>query len=144
MELVQGDPLHAERTAARVAGGDEVARAAVGDPAPSGPGQPALGREHHPRAVSRPFRQGPRDQPLVVAGLGLVAGVGVGGVEQGDARIEGGVQGCRRAPVVPVGIRGQPHAAGGQRAIDVHVHPMVTQFRKKERLDVDPAGLRSS
>jgi hypothetical protein len=46
-----------------------------------------------------------------VAELGLVASVGVRGVEHGDARLDGGGDRLERALLVPVGVGREAHAA---------------------------------
>ena len=88
VKLIQIDAVDAERAPARLARGDEVAGAAVGDPAPCGRVRPPLVatrmRERSPVQVG----ERARDQPLVVAGIVGIPAVGVGGVEEGDAGIE--------------------------------------------------------
>src|SRR6478736_337525 len=91
--LPERDLLHAEALQAGVDGLAEVGGRAVGVPAAAlGADVAALGGEHD--AVTGPELVEDRgDEPLVLAlraGALLVAGaVGVGGVEEGDARVEG-------------------------------------------------------
>jgi hypothetical protein len=51
----------------------------------------ALGRDEHVRGVAAVAGQGARDQALVVADVVGLEVVGVRGVDQRDARVEGGV-----------------------------------------------------
>ncbi len=111
VELVERDALDSERAPARLAGGDQVARAAVGHPAALGPHEPALRRGDDPRTVAVPGCERPGDQPLVVAGLARVEAIGIGAVEKVDPRVEGRVQQRDGRRVVAAGRGRQPHAA---------------------------------
>ena len=72
VQLVEVDALDAERAPAGLARGEQMARAAVGDPAPVRPRQPALGGDADARSIAAPRRERAGDQPLVVPALGLV------------------------------------------------------------------------
>jgi len=111
VELVERDPLHPERLPARLAGGGEMPGPSIGGPGAGGPRQPALGRDHDAGAVPVPGGQGAGDQPLVVPRLALVPAVGVGGVEEVDPGVEGGVQRRHRPLLVAVALGGEAHAA---------------------------------
>ena len=115
VELVQGDARDAQRLAAGRAGRGEVARAAVRDPAPARPREPALGRDAHARRVALPGGERPRDQALVVPDLARVPGVGIGGVEEGDAGVEGRVQ---RSPA--------PAPSSRSGAVERRIPPMAS------------------
>jgi hypothetical protein len=65
----------------------------------------ALGRHHHVVRPGTELRQGLGDEHLVVPELALVAAVGVGGVDQGDAVLDGGAD--RRDP--PLLVVGRTH-----------------------------------
>jgi hypothetical protein len=80
----------------------------------------ALRGENRPRSVAAVGAQRVAYEPLVVADLGLVEGVGVGGVEQVDPGVE-----CRRdrlvgQPALAPAAERQRHAAepdAGQRRV---------------------------
>ena len=110
MQLIQGDPLEAERRETGFARGGEVTGAAVRHPAALRACQSAFSGHEHARAIDR-ARQGRRDQPLVMIDVGIVAAVGVGGIEQGDARIERRPKHGDCRLVVAIGVGRQPHAA---------------------------------
>src|SRR5438034_7391851 len=100
--LVESDSIDAQRAQARFAGGAQVNAAAVGDPAPSGPGQAALGGDDDPRSIAAPRGERARDQALVVAGLLVVPAIRVGGVDKRDAGIERRVQ--HRDTAIPAAV----------------------------------------
>jgi len=115
VQLIQRDALEVQRREAGFARRGEVSGAAVGHPAPLRPGQSTFRGHEHARAIDRRARQGGRDQPLVVIDVGVVAAVGVGGIEQRDAGSERRAKhgDCRR--VVSIGVGRQPHAAHRDR-----------------------------
>ena len=86
--LVEVDAVGAERLQARLARLTDVLGAAVDLPCAAGADVAGLGGDDDV-VVAAVQRLG--DQPLVVADLALVAGVGVGGVDQVDAGVERGV-----------------------------------------------------
>ena len=146
VELVEVDALDAEGAPARLAGGGQVARAAVRHPAAARAGSsPPLVATRTARRVAAPGRERARDQPLVVAGVARVQAVGVGGVEQGDAGVEGRVQRRERAGVVAVRLGREPHAADGQRLTEARQSADTDLIlRKKRDWRVDRRRLRSS
>jgi hypothetical protein len=115
VELVEGQALDAQGAEARFAGGDEVPRPAVRDPASARASEPALRRHRDRRSFPRPAPERPRDQPLVVADLALVAAIDVRGVQEAHPRVERFVEEGDRPLVVAVGGGGEPHAAEGGR-----------------------------
>ncbi len=117
VELVQEDALDAQRFPAGRAGGGEVARAAVRDPSSARAGEPALGGDAHARPLALPGGERPCDQPLVVPGLARVPAIRVGGVEQGDAGVQGRVHRRQRPRVIAVGRGGQAHGAHGHDGV---------------------------
>src|SRR5262249_27780021 len=103
-------------------------RAAVRNPVRP---HPALGDDAGPGAAQRP-----REEPLVVP-------VGAGGVEDDDARVEGGGDGRGRPLLVGVLVRPQPHAAeddaqvcgvepGQGRELDA-IRPRTAESRSPQR-----------
>ena len=124
VELIEVDALDAERAPARLTGGGQVTGASVGNPAPARPREATLGRHAHPRGVAAPGRERTCDQALVVPDLARVPAVGIRGVDQGDAGVEGGVQRGQRARLVTVGRGGQAHRSHGERGTTTrHVRP---------------------
>ena len=105
VELIQGDAIDAECTAAGLAGCDQMPGAAVGLPPSIGPDDAPFGGDRHARAIPRPCRQGACDETLVVAPLGLVPAVRIRGVEQSHASVEGGVQSGDGGRLVAVWLR---------------------------------------
>ena len=69
VQLIEVDAIDAERPPARLAGGDEMARTAIGDPASLRTSQAALGGDDDARAVAVPAGERARNQPLVVSGV---------------------------------------------------------------------------
>ncbi len=88
MQLVEGDPLDAQRSEGALAGRSQMLRAAVPLPTASRPGEPALGGHEHRLAIAAPATQGLGDEPLVVADVGVVEAVDIGGVDQSHAGLE--------------------------------------------------------
>ena len=78
---------------------------------PARPCHAALGRHDDGPAVAGPRAQRLGDQPLVVPHLRRVASVRVGGVEQTDSSIEGGMDHRDGSPVVAIGRGREAHAA---------------------------------
>ena len=111
VKLIQMDPFDAEGAPAGLAGGEEVTRAAVRDPVSLRPGQAAFGGDQDARAIAAPCRERAGDEPFVVTGLVCIPAVRVGGVEEGDAGVERGVQHLDRARLVPIALGGKAHAA---------------------------------
>ena len=111
VKLIQIDPFDAEGAPAGLARGEEVTRAAVRDPVALRAGQAAFRGDQDARAIAAPCRDRARDEPFVVTGLARIPAIGVGGVEQGDAGVKGGVQHLDRARFVPLARRGKAHAA---------------------------------
>ena len=111
MELIEMDAVDAERAPAGLARGGEMARASVGDPGAVRTRQAAFGRHPDARAVAVPAAERASDQALVVTGLAGIPAVGVRGVEEIDAGIEGRVQHGQRARLVAIALRGEAHAA---------------------------------
>ena len=66
VELIEIDALDAERSPAGLAGGGQMARAAVRHPAAARARQAALGRDDDAPGDRRSTRERARDQPLVV------------------------------------------------------------------------------
>jgi hypothetical protein len=111
VQLIQIDPLDAERAAAGLARGAQVGRASVRDPGSLRARQTALGGDDDARAIAAPCCERARNEPFVVADIVRVPAVRVGGVEQRDAAVERGVQHVDRARLVPVAFRRKAHAA---------------------------------
>ena len=108
MELVEVDPLQAQPPQASLAGLAQVLGAAVALPPPGpGPRQAPLGRDHEAAGVGVE-RLG--DQLLAHLGP-----VGVGGVDEVDAELDGAAQDRLRALAVgrrpPDALAGDPHRA---------------------------------
>ncbi len=91
VQLVECDLFHSQRFERGLARRPEVLRSGIAFPAPAWAYQTALGRHQHPIPGSRPEAQGLGDQALVVPGVGFIEAVGVGGVDQRHAGIQGGV-----------------------------------------------------
>jgi hypothetical protein len=117
VELVQPDRLDPERPQRRLARRAQVLAAAVQRPrAVRRAGVAALGRDEDLVAVARPARQRPGQQALVVADLVRTEAVRVGGVEQGDARVERGVHRAHGLGLVGPALDGQGHGPEADRA----------------------------
>ncbi len=116
MQLVEREPIDAERTTTGAGRFREMTAAAVGDPLPIGPAQPALRGNDDDRSIAMPCGDRFGNQPLVIAGLGVVMAVGVGGVEQRDSAGERRVQRRDRGGPVAIGRGRETHAAHRARA----------------------------
>ena len=110
VELVEVDALDAERSPARLAGLDQMARPSVRLPRAVRPCESALGGHTNARPVPVPRVECPGDETLVVSGLSLVQAVGVSSVEERHAGVQGRVQDGDAATLVAIGVRGQTHA----------------------------------
>jgi hypothetical protein len=117
VELVDVDPRDAEGAQAGLAGRRQVAGTAVGDPPAGRPGQPALGGDADSRGVAAPGRERATDQPLVVANLRGVPTVGVGSVQERDARVERRLEDGQGPLLVALGLGRKAHAAHRQRRL---------------------------
>ena len=111
VKLIQMDSLDVERAPARLACGADVTASPVCDPVSLRPRQAAFCGDPDARVVPAPGRERLRDEPLVVADLAGVPAVGVGGVEEGDAAVEPGMQDGNRARLVPIALGGKAHTA---------------------------------
>ena len=113
VELVEIDRVDAEGAATALARRGQVLGPAVGLPAAVRPREAALGGHGEARAIAGPAADRPREQPLVVAEVVVGPAVGVGGVEEGDAGVERGVQHRYGSLVVAIRVGRQAHAADG-------------------------------
>ena len=121
VQLIDVESLDAKGTATR------AARLARCLPRPSAAhalpaAQAAFRRDHDARSIAIPRGERCGDQPLVMAGLRVVAAVGVGGVEQRDAGGERCVQRGDRAHLVAVGRGREPHAPSRARGASERPH----------------------
>jgi len=91
------------------------AGAAVSGPAALRPAEAAFRRDEHARRVDRRRGERLRDQPLVMAGLGVVEAVGVGCVEERDARAQRRVERRERARLVSIRLGREAHAPHADR-----------------------------
>ncbi len=117
VELVEIDALELEAAQAPLAGFPQVLRPAVGLPlARPGADQAALGGDHQPLRV--------RMEGLGDELLGDLRAVGVGGVDEVDAQLDGAAQHAPRLLLVvrrpPDAFAGQPHRAEAH-AVDLQV-----------------------
>ena len=113
--LVEVDPVGAQRAQRGLAGRAQVGRRAVELPRRAAARVAALGG--HEDAVAAGGRAPDRlgDEALVVADLGLVRRVGVGGVDEGDPGVERGVDGPDGLCLVGSPGDGERHAAQADR-----------------------------
>lgn len=111
MQLIEGNPADVERAQARLAGGDQRARASVGNPLPVRSRQAALGRDANRRRVAAPRFQRAGEQPFVVSDLGVVAAIGVRCVDGHDAGVERRMQDVYRSILVAIRRGRQAHAS---------------------------------
>jgi hypothetical protein len=88
-----------------------MTRAAVRDPVSLRAGQAAFRGDQDARAIAAPCRERAGDEPFVVTDIVCIAAVRVGGVEESDAGVKGGMQYLDRAGFVPIGRGGKAHAA---------------------------------
>lgn len=94
VELVQIDGLHVEGGERGLAGGPEMLRATVDDPGTvAGADVASLGGDEDLVPAGPAGTESLGHQSLVVAGVGTTGAVGVGGVDEGDPCLEGGVDG---------------------------------------------------
>ena len=93
-----------------------MGRAAVPLPASVRPRQATLGGHDEVLAPAAPGRERRRNQPLVVAQIGVVEAVDVGGVEEGHPRVERGV-------------KDPDTLCFGRTAFDGKMHPAVPDRR---------------
>jgi hypothetical protein len=78
---------------------------------PPGRVRPPLVATRILRAVAGPTVGGSGDEPLVVPDVVVIAAVGVGGVDEGEAGLERGPQDRGGPILVPIGFRRELHAA---------------------------------
>ena len=117
VELVEPDGVDAEAAQGRLAGLPQVVRRAVEGPAAvAGTQVAALGGDQHLGGVGAVGGQGPGDQGLVVADLVGADVVGVGGVDEGDAGVERGVDGGDGAGLLGSALDRHRHAAESEGA----------------------------
>lgn len=121
VQLVEADRLDAQSPGGGLGGALEVGGGAVDRPAAvSGPAAPALGRDQDAGGVAAVAPQGAGDQEFVVAPLVGLPVVAVGGVDERDARVEGGVDGGDGPLFVRAPLDGERHGAqtdGADRAV---------------------------
>ncbi len=110
--LVEVDAVGAERLQRGLAGRADVLGAAVELPRAAGADVARLGGDEHVVAAAL---EGLGDQPLVVADLVLAGAVGVGGVDQGHAGVERGVDDADRLRLVGAAVERQRHPAEPDR-----------------------------
>ena len=120
VQLIEIDPLHSESTQRALARRLEVRRAAVGIPPPALPNHAPLGRNHDTGAVAPPAEEGCGNKALVVPHVPLVEAVGVGGVDEGGAGVEGRAKHAERLL-----FRGA--------SFDREVHPAIADGRDGRR-----------
>ena len=110
---------------------------AVGDPAPPRASQPRLGGHQDRVPVAAPALQRLGDQPLVVAPVGLVDAVRVGGVDQPHACLQRGGEHGERVVAVWAARRGQAHRpeadAADRDARELATHRDGGRRRRGER-----------
>ena len=127
MELVEVDAVGLQRAQRRLAGRAQVLGAAVRRPAPIAVArEAALGGDED---VVAPALQGLGDQALAVTDVAVVARVGVGRVDEVDARVEGGVDGADRLLLVGTTSQRHGHLAQADR-IDVDAGERALQGRR--------------
>ena len=137
VELVQRQPLDPQGPERPLGGGAQVRRTAVLIPCAAVAHDAALGGDRHRTAVTAPARERLGDQALVVADLGLVEAVGVGGIDQRDARVERGVNDADGLRLGRPAIGdGEVHSAVADRG---HLRRAGT---KRPPLHVTPSAVR--
>ena len=120
-----------------------MARAAVREPtARLGRVSPPR-RDAHARGIALPGGEGTRDQTLVVPGLARAsqARVGIGGIEEGDAGVQGRVQRLQRPPAfVTVGRSGGRDASSHGERERRPPRQALTGATAQPNIDVDGSG----
>src|SRR5690606_32954720 len=99
----------------------------------------ALGRDEDVGGVAAVRGERLGDERLVVADLVGVEVVGVGGVDEGDAGVQGGVDGRHRAGAVRATLDGHRHAAEPDRT-----HPHVPDAALLHVILLVPAAVPSA
>src|SRR5256885_1079397 len=89
----------------------------IRQPAALRPGEAPFGGNQDARSVAVPRGERASDQPLVVTDVGFIEAVGVGGIKEGDTRIERRAQHLQRDLFVAIGAGRQAHAAHRDRPI---------------------------
>jgi hypothetical protein len=117
VQLIEVDPVDAQRAQAGFARRRQGPGAAVSCPAPFGSSQAALGCDADCGPISLPCCERAGDQPFVVAGFTGVETVGIRRVEEPDARFQCGVQYIDGASLAAIGGGREAHAADRGRPI---------------------------
>ena len=111
MELIEVDALDTERLPGSVAGAPQMCRAGVALPRTTGADESSLGGDDHLLRSAAPSPERAGDEPFVMPDLPVVKAIRVGGVDEGDAGIEGGVENQAGGGLVGAALDRQGHAA---------------------------------
>jgi hypothetical protein len=91
---------------------------AIGIPSATGADDAAFGRHYDLRPVPRPGRESTRDESLVVTYVAIIEAVGVRGVDQSGAGVEGGLDDLDTLGLGGTSLNREMHSAethGGDR-----------------------------